>query len=872
MSTKFKGWHRVAKELHDIIENKSVILDIGQKASIIALAERLQNNGVIIADEVGMGKTRIATVVTRAVVAASGRVAILVPPGLGYQWNDELQNTKVSAPLILRSLYQYLSVWKDKEDSRPWFNESIVVISHAFANWRLGWRSDPWRWALLPEVYAKYRKYTNGCYPRGYHGSAKLCDEWVCNAADSIVSFHKNSQAMLKQLTDETPWPGALDAIEYERNANLRPWLERAVGLGLGEFDLVIIDEAHKSRGEESMLSTLLNNIVLPTSNARYLAMTATPVELNAHQWSQMLGRIRVNENELNYVKTVINTYISAVAQIRKCPSDAHICEQFKLAAEAFKEKLNPYLLRRDKRQDDAVKKFQQNSGKEYHAYRQERELVVDTKNLSSQWQDSVCAAEALSFVVRSSENMAAKRMRLTFANGHGIAACIDQVREDINEDYEEHERTVAVQDKGVTSEELDTLWEEKRQQRVNWWQKVMTQPFSSSDSALYEHPSLLVAIREIENICKQEEKVLVFGRFTRPLRALVQLLNAREMLRCLDDNRLWPQSKVHENDSWAAIQIAHKQLNRKGTICKDSIDKQLAEQYNELINQRRRYREHLIERIEQGFEITKPDEKIRNIFNAFKNSLNDDYSQGNDVEENSLAIVARAIYELVGEEKEDSKNDFCEIIANAFVDLILASSERDEGDTDGDGKLDPQEASELWKTLIGRLREEYDRPEGGYARLMYGHTKPETRRFLQLAFNRKHGYPKVLVAQSLVGREGLNLHKACRTVVLLHPEWNPGVVEQQIGRVDRLGSLWVEMLNAAVDSKASELPRIEIRPIIFQGTYDEKNWEILRERWDDLRSQLHGIVISSRIAEKYINSEELISQINDLAPKFYPE
>jgi hypothetical protein len=143
----------------------------------------------------------------------------------------------------------------------------------------------------------------------------------------------------------------------------------------------------------------------------------------------------------------------------------------------------------------------------------------------------------------------------------------------------------------------------------------------------------------------------------------------------------------------------------------------------------------------------------------------------------------------------------------------------------------------------------------------------------LQLAFNRTHSHPKVLVAQSVVGREGLNLHEACRTVVLLHPEWNPGVVEQQIGRVDRIGSLWQSKLEEAIEKKivAADVPRIEIRPVIFQGTYDEKNWKILRNRWDDLRAQLHGIVISSRIAESYQNAELLIEEINKEAPNFSP-
>src|SRR5207244_13294090 len=89
----------------------------------------------------------------------------------------------------------------------------------------------------------------------------------------------------------------------------------------------------------------------------------------------------------------------------------------------------------------------------------------------------------------------------------------------------------------------------------------------------------------------------------------------------------------------------------------------------------------------------------------------------------------------------------------------------------------------------------------GGFARLMFGRTAPESRRMIQLAFNRPKSFPRVLVAQSLVGREGLNLHKSCRIVVLLHPEWNPGVVEQQIGRVDRVDSYWCNQLKQAIAS-----------------------------------------------------------------------
>jgi hypothetical protein len=153
----------------------------------------------------------------------------------------------------------------------------------------------------------------------------------------------------------------------------------------------------------------------------------------------------------------------------------------------------------------------------------------------------------------------------------------------------------------------------------------------------------------------------------------------------------------------------------------------------------------------------------------------------------------------------------------------------------------------------------------------MNGDTQPRTRRLLQLAFNRENSAPRVLVAQSMVGREGLNLHKACKTVVLLHPEWNPGVVEQQIGRVDRIGGLWQKTLDKAIDSGVvpEELPRIAVRPVVFKGTYDEWNWTVLRERWDDLRAQLQGVVISPRMAQQAAIAPEIVDEINRAAPRF---
>ena len=128
MSKVFQGWTSVAAHLDGLAQGATMVLNEGQRWSLRKIAERLPESGLVLADEVGMGKTRIASAVANAVIAAGGRVAVLVPPGLGYQWREELRAGSVSAPPILRSLGQFLKAWEASENMRPWFNESCLII------------------------------------------------------------------------------------------------------------------------------------------------------------------------------------------------------------------------------------------------------------------------------------------------------------------------------------------------------------------------------------------------------------------------------------------------------------------------------------------------------------------------------------------------------------------------------------------------------------------------------------------------------------------------------------------------------------------------------------------------------------------------
>lgn len=835
MNQKFEGWGAVGEYLRLQASHAGSWLNEGQCASLSAIADRLPDNGIILADEVGMGKTRIAVSLARAVTAAGGRVALLVPPGLGFQWQDEFNHGGIQGnPSILRSLWGYLEAWADEGALNPWFDHSIVTLSHAFANWRLSESSQTWRWEMLPMLYAQWRKIETGRLPRGSDKDHR--DAWVKNAATSIctrIGTDESSPALqaMRAITENTPWPGALEPSEYSRDASLRPFLEKAVGLGLGVFDLVIIDEAHKSRGQESGLSRLLENIILHSADARRFAMTATPVELDVSQWKQTLLRIGVTSADK--VDESIKAYAEAVRQVRQCwRSNEDARQNYAIAARAFQAALSPYLLRRDKRQDEAVQQFMRATGETHDSYRRENEILIKTNELPPAWREAICAAEALALVSERDDWMA-KRLRLTIGNGHGIAAILDQVEHDEKEDKAQEDADSKSVPAEQTSETNPALSMDvaknrtgKRQQRAEWWRSLMSRAFSGEGDGLYEHPAILKAVDEIELCMNMGEKVLVFGRFTRPMRALVDLLNARAMLHALESGTPWPQSKVHEMER-ESVEVAHRQLSCE--IPFEEIDKHLEEQYRRTENRRARLRDQLFNLIDSGLCEQQADAKA--LLNAARNTKND-----------TRALLTRALDELM-ESPEHFEPDQC---ANAFVDLMTALRNRDEGDADGDGMLDEEEAENIWGTLEQRIGDEYGTQRGSFARLMNGETAHPTRRILQLAFNRERSFPKVLIAQSLVGREGLNLHRACRIVVLLHPEWNPGVVEQQIGRVDRVESRWARELRAAIEN-GSEIPRIEIRPVIFAGAYDEHNWKVLRERWDDLRAQLHGVVVPAR-------------------------
>ncbi|MBI9080807.1 MAG: hypothetical protein JEY79_13845 [Pseudodesulfovibrio sp.] len=866
------NWEGVADSLRDRAKSEKRIADsnvgqpwlnTGQRACLWAIADRIADNGIIIADEVGMGKTRTSVALAKCVINNGGRVAIVVPPGLAYQWQDELREGDVEAPLMLRSLEQYYTAWTDEA---PWPTKQTVVLSHIFANWRIREGSPIWKRAILPELYALYREKERKRRPRKYWKKMDYKDEQrsaQVRAAAQYVFDQTLHDPRLQEvrrweaIAGHLNWPEIAESnTGYMNSGPYREPLHDVIGLGLGIFDLVIIDESHKAKGEQSGLSRLLN-MLCESADARRVGMTATPVELDVSQWKQSLRRIGGKDLEL--LDGPIEEYRSAVHRVRERPDIAENREHFKVVAKQFHKLLSPYIIRRNKKEDPTVLLYGEKTQGQKNSYRDHKEIAIETNRLERPWREALCAAEALSFTARQKDNSVAKRFRLTMGSGHGLSAIMDQVKDDSGIAHpESSERPVIEQH----LPESKSGHEAKRLERVDFWCKILAAPHKSGDSALYEHPAITATVRHVEDMTANNEKVLVFGRFTAPMRALVSLLNARQMMRCLKEDQFWSRSKVSESETEAVV-AACKQEKIAWSL--DEIDAMLKLQYSKLQQQRETFRKNLIPRLSNGLKYT-TDQRINNLFLAFKGRVEVEWD--NDSEDTPRNLVGKALFEYFQNRSQPNDQD----LADAFVKILNALSDRNEGDENNDGELDAHEACSLWPVLEDRLREEHSKRTGDFARLMYGETSQSSRRMMQLAFNRHRSYPMVLVAQSMVGREGLNLHKACRNVVLFHPEWNPGVVEQQVGRVDRYGSMWAKLLEdyeANSTDPTDALPKINIYPVIFKGTYDQYNWKILQERWDDLRAQLHGDILPPRLLRK--EDESVAEELARSAPDFSP-
>lgn len=837
-------WLNVAETLESYALDTSGPLDVGQRATVAELARRIRagQRAALLADEVGMGKTRIAVALIEAVRRAGGRSAIVLPAGLGAQWQAELRgfNPGDQTLLPLRSYEGFINGFIEENDAegserrkrnhrewlldrrqqrelpaQGWAAEQILMISHNFAAMRFPSRGDGtaggWRRELLPNVARRVagrrRNFMRDSFHHGEVGHVYASRRAAEGIANTIRKY-----GLPHDLAGDQRW---LSSDDYRRK------ILPLIGYGLGQFDLVVVDEAHKARGTDSSLSRILGPVSWEAPDPFRLGMTATPVELDAQQWIDTLGRISGRDDgedvtALGELLEWIKGYVGQVQKLQIEELDGSLASGFEAAAALFRDGLRPYVLRRDKRHDPEFGAFLDR----HHDYREVEDVAVTpvSQGFTRDWLRRFCAAEALSLLPQDDPRV--KRARLSVAQGYGFGMTTDDEAEASAEPAEAQ---------GPHSVWLDA--------------------FTRAPADLYSHPALLAAAQLIEGYAAKGEKVLVFGRFLKPMQTLTRLLDAREMLRRLRDGQHWPARSVR-TESVAAVRTAALNPELKapaGGI--DAINRLLDARYREWSSAR-------------GAELTRLHREIETLAQDDETAAMLVHFLNRDGEEMSGDIAA--LLEALDTRRADPAAPWSGVEMLGLFRALLSELA---------GEDDDKDPENLQSRLATHLAD-YSGREGNFARMMSGSTAPQTRRLLQAAFNRPASWPMVLLAQSRVGREGLNLHEACRTVVLLHAEWNPGIVEQQIGRVDRKNSRWLKDLRLWQDADGrDDPPRIRIHPVVVRGTYDDHNWQVLKARWLDLRAQLHGDVLPHLANGPAPTPEKqaLIDRVHRATPNFAP-
>ncbi|MDY6988927.1 MAG: helicase-related protein [Thermodesulfobacteriota bacterium] len=112
------------------------------------------------------------------------------------------------------------------------------------------------------------------------------------------------------------------------------------------------------------------------------------------------------------------------------------------------------------------------------------------------------------------------------------------------------------------------------------------------------------------------------------------------------------------------------------------------------------------------------------------------------------------------------------------------------------------------------------------FVALVYGDTGKQVRERIFAGFNTPL-LPEVLICTT-VGQEGIDLHRHCRNVVHYDLAWNPAVIEQRTGRIDRIGSKTFRERDLSLGAVKLFL---EVGLPFLAGTYDERMYEELRIR-----------------------------------------
>ncbi|MBT3367683.1 MAG: DEAD/DEAH box helicase family protein [Nitrospina sp.] len=952
MSLNSGEWKSVFTGMKELAGKK--IWRCGQEDTIRWIAERLKKQtGVLVADEVGMGKTRVVMATILTVLQNGGSVAAVVPPGLIYQWKKEwdefLSDIKKSAgkeytvdyamysPIMLRT---YSATFEDNTLAFPLAKKNggkWLLISHQFSIPSLNTNSRLKRY-MLPLLAAVIRHKEDNLGTRSKfwehlnnNGWDEDCLNERCDNCGKRTQQSCRFDIQVKRAAhflSNKRWGKYRNLPDIRRANNAKEFFGSKDGLQmlgdlLGPVDLLVIDEAHKSRDtekEQKILGKLLRNILKLSANAKRIGLTATPMELSSDQWKTIFERIGEGEN---YPAQAVNNFQKAYESGNKHSDNSQKVKALIQASKGFTMALKPFVTRRRRMMQTQMQDLMGAASckNEAHPHRKWATVEIKYSEIETNWRPAVFALEAIGKTakgcsVENDQELNKILRKLKLLDSRYAAGKIGKV--ELEADEEENQNSDILDGK---RDEFESIIEKIEQylktsdnieqttlgklHRIMFWLEALRVKNRNLDLA--GHPRIQRIADEIENLVWNEngeikEKVLVFGTFVAPLKTLRDVLNRRAVLRILDRKSgnnepepPLPGAKACLSDIdgiWAEFKRM-KTIPLKREYCHRNIGGIIEEAGNAYERLQKKIEDHINESFVSGLpgsSVIRSGEPAKNLPRLLRARLISNMISRNktvvDTAPKKLKMEALSIWVELLESYFDSPYE--PESADTENHVVWEKPTYFSGDEKYEKKLSDLNcfACNLDPAAIQGFvemeTEEHTNRFGAFARMLYGGVKMETRRSLQAQFNTRDAFPLVLIAQSQVGREGLNLHKACRTVAQFHSEWNPGVVEQQIGRVDRIESFWeakaVEWKSTRWDNsqgdKEYQGPKIIIKPIIFEGTYDAFQYDVSKKRRETLNAHLFGELLTKEALERLPEDGEwkkIRDDLRKVAPDFSP-
>lgn len=842
-----------------------------RETAIEILARFDRQPGQVLADEVGMGKTFVALAVAVAVIEATHRatpVVVMVPPSVGRKWPLEWRKFSAGVgrhPPIRATDHSITSGAEFLKllDDPPSVRKHLIFLTHGALSNGL---SDPLvRLAIVRRALQSRR----------LAGQRAAFPRWAERVIQGLGRHHLGERGIeslmatppgrwRSQLTTMTgrelgddPVPRAVldvfprldlrrlrSVLEGELPLRSSPYIEARLkrvrsalttevgavwrsGLQRLELDLplLILDEAHHTKNRSTRLAGLFANEVareeadhlrggLGGVFHRMLFLTATPFQLGHHElievldrfkgvrWEDLVDRERF-DRQLSDLRGALDASQAAALRLdqawgRLAATDLPTDGRERWWTEPGREDLSPqarvaaaHWAEARETTRAAERLLRPHVIRHTRSDRMERRSVLPGAAILAMGESvkgglPIDGSAVLPFLLaaRAQALVAAlglrdhRQTRAMFANG-------------LASSFEAYTRT---RDNGRASEEIDDLESgahDPLPEEVGWYRERIGRALpEEDDAALVEHPKVRATVERVVELWREREKVLVFCfyRLTgRALRRHIAKAIEREIVRIAAG-----KLGMNERDP----SRVHQELDRfrQRLFDADSPSRRYA------VDQLRACLRHHLgpDDLQRGIVLClrflrtysflvryldlarPPVEALRDAFET------------RDASGRTFRQVVGDFGRFLSSREDEERSGFLGALAE--IDIGDIAVRDDEGEREG---------------LIANVR------------LANGAVERDARERLMRGFNTPF-YPEILVASSVMA-EGVDLHLMCRNVIHHDLDWNPSVVEQRTGRLDRMGSKG-ELTKCPVDVY---LPFIE-------GAQDEKQFRVMRdrERW----------------------------------------